>query len=80
MSIRFKLLIQTLIPILCVTLLGIVSILWTTISQQRKLVNQSLVSNINQLESEIILKTTHLKKILTDCMSSNESGQRVDLN
>jgi len=72
MSIKFKLWIQALIPILCVTLFGIVSILWTTISQQRKLINDVLISNIQQLENEINFAKDILGKTLQDHVNTRE--------
>ncbi len=66
MSIRIKLWIQTLIPILLITIFGIVSMLWITYSQQRKLIHETLISNNNQLENEINFATNNFERALTN--------------
>ncbi len=66
MSIRLKLWIQTLIPILCITVFGIISMLWITYSQQRKLIHENLISNNRQLENEITFAANNFKKALSD--------------
>jgi len=72
MSIKFKLWIQALIPILCVTLFGIVSILWTTISQQRELINDVLTSNVQQVKNEIDFSRDLLVETLLDHVNNRE--------
>ncbi len=66
MSIRLKLWIQTLIPILFIAVFGIVSMLWITYSQQRKLINETLISNINQLENELNFAANNFEKTLVN--------------
>lgn len=66
MSIKFKLWILALIPMLCVTLFGIFSILWITYSQQQKLIKETLIANINQLENEVEFAVTQLENTLKE--------------
>lgn len=65
MSIRLKLWIQTLIPILFIAGFGIISMLWVTHSQQRKLIYETLISNNNQLENEINFAANNFEKDLS---------------
>ena len=53
MSIKLKLWILAFVPMFCVVLIGIFSILWITFSQQEKLIKETLIANINQLENEV---------------------------
>jgi signal transduction histidine kinase/CheY-like chemotaxis protein len=64
MSIKFKLWIQALIPILCVTLIGGGVLLWATITQQKDLVKGSLDNNILHLKNEINFVSNQLEKAL----------------
>jgi PAS domain S-box-containing protein len=64
MSIKFKLWIQAFIPILCVTIIGGFSVLLTTISQQKSLIEESLEANIKQLEKEIEVAVVQLEQTL----------------
>jgi signal transduction histidine kinase/ActR/RegA family two-component response regulator len=64
MSIKFKLWIQALIPILCVTLFGGGALLWITITQQKNLVKENLDANILFLENEIKFSAIQLEKTL----------------
>ncbi|KPA14806.1 multi-sensor hybrid histidine kinase [Candidatus Magnetomorum sp. HK-1] len=53
MSIKLKLLLQTLMPLLCVTVLGSITALWITSSQHHQLVRESLSANLYQLKTEL---------------------------
>jgi signal transduction histidine kinase len=64
MSIKFKLWVQALIPILCVTLFGGGALLWITITQQKNLIRENLSSNILFLENEINFTAIQLEKTL----------------
>ncbi len=66
MSIRLKLWIHTLIPILFITVFGIISMLWITYSQQRTLIHENLISNNRQLENEITFAANNFEKALSD--------------
>ncbi|MGR3176813.1 MAG: hypothetical protein ACUZ8E_01995 [Candidatus Anammoxibacter sp.] len=72
MSLKLKLWIQALVPILCVTILVSVIVLWTTISQQKQLIKSTLISNVKQLENEINLATANLKQTIEEHI--NKSG------
>lgn len=64
MSIKFKLLVQALIPVLCIILFGGGSLLWTTIAQQKNLIKENLDSNILHLENEIKFTVVQMEKTL----------------
>ncbi len=64
MSIKFKLWIQAIIPILCVTLFGGFSILWITITQQENLIKENLGADLLQLENEIKFTAIQLEETL----------------
>ena len=72
MSIRLKLWIQTLIPILFIAVFGIISMLWITYSQQRKLIHETLISNNNQLENEIKFTANNFEKTLSDHVNKKQ--------
>jgi PAS domain S-box-containing protein len=65
MSIRAKLLLQTLVPVLCVTVLGCITALWITISQHHQLVQETLSTNLAQLKTELNQSTEKLEEELT---------------
>ncbi len=52
-TIKFKLLIQAIIPILFVTLFGAITSLWITVSQHRDMLHERLASNLRHLETEL---------------------------
>jgi signal transduction histidine kinase/FixJ family two-component response regulator len=64
LSIKFKLWIQAIIPILCVTLFGGGSILWITITQQENLIKENLGADVLQLENEIKFTAIQLEETL----------------
>jgi PAS domain S-box-containing protein len=72
MSIRAKLLLQTLVPVLCVTVLGCITALWITISQHHQLVKETLSSNLAQLAMELDQSTEKLKEeLVADLQNPN---------
>jgi signal transduction histidine kinase len=64
MSIKFKLWIQSLIPILCVTLFGGGALLWITITQQKNLIKENLTAKILFLENEVKFTASQMEKTL----------------
>ncbi len=66
MTLKLKLWIQALVPILCVTILGGAFVLWTTISQQKQLIKNTLISNVKQLENEIRFASANLEKTINE--------------
>ena len=72
MSIKLKLLIQTMIPVLCVTLLGAAAALWITVSEHKKLARKELVENLGQLQTELDQQAAGLLKSLDACVQDGE--------
>ena len=72
MSIKAKLLLQTLIPVLCVTILGCITVLWITISHYKQLAKENLTSNLSQLKSEFDQSAEKLEEeLIADLQNPN---------
>ncbi|MDH5638778.1 MAG: ATP-binding protein, partial [Nitrospinota bacterium] len=79
MSLKIKLLLQGLAPVVIVTVLGAGFVLWVSASQQQTLIRDALSSNLAQLETEInssaaamestMESVTHKSKIISSARS-----------
>jgi serine phosphatase RsbU (regulator of sigma subunit) len=71
-SIKLKLLIQTLIPVICVTLLGAVTALWITISEHNKSARKNLTENMGQLKHELDELAAGVRQALDSSVQDRE--------
>ncbi|MBF0121075.1 MAG: response regulator [Desulfobacterales bacterium] len=69
MSIKYKLLLQTLIPLLCVTVLGGITAVWVAVTQHHQIAHETLSNNLDQLKMELDQDAERLGQKLTDDLS-----------
>jgi len=62
MSIKAKLFLQIIVPVLCVKVLGCIMALRIAISQHQQLLKETLSSNLVELEMELVQMTEELKE------------------
>ena len=72
MSIKLKLLIQTLIPILCVTLLGAAAAIWITVTEHKNLARKDLVENLGQMRTDLDRMAGSLVKSIDAIIQDSE--------
>ncbi|MDH5755355.1 MAG: response regulator [Nitrospinota bacterium] len=64
MSLKVKLWLQSLAPVVIVILLGSISIIWVTVNQQKRLIHDALGSNLKQLDAEINTHAAQMQETL----------------
>lgn len=77
MSIKYKLLILTLVPVFCVTLLGGALSIWITVSEHEDLARREMVGHLGQLENHLNRFSSDVSKVLESMVSDGTFSAMV---